>query len=596
MTFPVNDADDSKEQTSKCWLWSVALMATIHLALGLHAAAHFSPTHDEYWHLAIGVDILKTGCFDQDTINPPLVRMLTALPTLPLIAGYRSDGIAPGDTSAYGDRLVDAATCEPVWLWFSGRCVVLGFSLAAGFVIVAWSKEVWGEQAAIVSGIFWFLNPAVLGHAALVTHDIPAAAMFAICLRCAWVFGRSPSVPRAAGIGVALGLALLTKFTAVLLVGLIPVVILIAWNGFSDGAERNRTLRQSLQLAGCAGVVAAVSCLVLNIGYLGAGLGTSLATAAPASQLLRTFADEFPACSRLPLPLPVDWVRGVDQLRIIMEHQHPVFLNQEWRFEGFRSYYLWALAYKTGHGFQLFVVIGLATGLVARSSGKAAGGTSRRCVSCCLTVVIALTTIASLGSNQLGLRYILPVFPFLVIMASASFVRISENRTACVAVCTVALLGAGWSLRHHPNHIAYFNELSGGPSGGPLHLIDSNVDWGQSLLQLAEYLEEANLQLDGLAYFGSAVPTDWGVADTPLPPELPEPGCFAVSVNFVMGRPHVVRSRERHIAIDFSQYSYFQQLQPTALIGASIYVYEVSLQDAASMRFRFGLPPLPPVP
>gem|GEM_PF-429972 len=584
MTFSVHETDHSKHKTSQRLRWSVALMVTIHLALGLHAAAHLSPTNDEYWHLGIGVDILKTGRFDQDTINPPLVRILTALPTLPLSVGYTSDGIAPGDTSAFGDRLVDAATCEPVWLWFSGRCVVLGFSLAAGLVIVTWSKEVWGDHAALVSGIFWFLNPAVLGHAALVTHDIPAAAMFVICLRTAWAFGRNPSVLRATGIGVTLGLALLTKFTAVLLVGLIPVIIFIAWNGFPDGTARG-TLRQSLKLAACACIVAAVSCLVLNLGYMGTGFGTSLAAAAPASQLLRTFADDFPDFSQLPLPLPVDWIKGVDQLRIIMEHQHPVFLNGEWSFEGFRSYY------QTGLGFQLFVIIGLVIGLVTSSSRNAASnraeGTSRRCVSCCLVVVIALTTIASLGRNQLGLRYILPLFPFLAMMAGASFVRISAHRTTCIAVCTMALLSAGWSLRHHPNHIAYFN--------GHLHLIDSNLDWGQSLLQLAAYLEQSNLQLDGLAYFGSAVPTDWGIASTPLPPELPEAGCYAVSVNFVMGRPHVVRNRERLIAINFAQYSYFRQLQPTATVGESIYVYEVSSQDAANVRFKSGMPPLPPV-
>ncbi|MCH2202187.1 MAG: hypothetical protein MK102_09460 [Fuerstiella sp.] len=587
----MNGTQHTRHRNSRYWFWCTVVLAAIHLAMGLHAATRLSPTHDEYWHLAIGVDILKTGRFDQDPINPPLVRILAALPLLPLVADFNSQGIAPGEAAAFGDRLIDTTLGDPVWLWFRGRMIVLGFSLVAGYIVVTWTRELWGDAAAVVAGVFWFLNPTVLAHSALVTHDIPATTMFVICLRCAWHFGRRPGYRLAAGIGFVLGMALLTKFTSILLVGLIPGIIAIAWTRGDGGISR---ARRSVRLTVSACIVTVVSLITVNAGYLGTGFGTSLSAIAPASQQFRMFVRDFPGPTSLPLPLPADWVRGLDQLQFVMEHQHPVFLNGEWSFDGFRSYYLWALACKTEHGFQAFLVAGLLISVLRRTRKTTDTHRVRKMrrqgFCCCLLVVFALMTIASLGRNQLGIRYILPAFPFLAMIAGTSITIIGSKQMFSVAMCILAFCCAAWSLRHHPNHIAYFNEWSDGPNGGRLHLIDSNVDWGQGLIQLAEYTEQNARKLDGLVYFGTGVPTDWGLASSPLPPDLPEPGRYGVSVNFLMGRPHSIRDRDGSTAIDFAKYSYFRYLEPQAQIGASICVFEVSQQDAEMIRRRVRMP------
>jgi hypothetical protein len=47
----------------------------------------------------------------------------------------------------------------------------------------------------------------------------------------------------------------------------------------------------------------------------------------------------------------------------------------------------------------------------------------------------------------------------------------------------------GSSLWYYPHSLSYFNELVGGPMGGPKHLLDSNIDWGQDLFYLKDWLD-----------------------------------------------------------------------------------------------------------
>jgi hypothetical protein len=155
------------------------------------------------------------------------------------------------------------------------------------------------------------------------------------------------------------------------------------------------------------------------------------------------------------------------------------------------------------------------------------------------------------------------------------------------------------SLAVYPHSLSYFNEAAGGPIGGPAHLLDSNIDWGQDLLNLRRWLdvhpEVAGLKL---AYFGAAGPRLAGI-DAPLPPrgpmesgedpdragELgPQPGWFAVSVNYVYGY-HDSKS-------DRPYYAYFRAFKPAAMAGYSIYIYHITRTEADEARRRLGLPPL----
>ena len=76
------------------------------------------------------------------------------------------------------------------------------------------------------------------------------------------------------------------------------------------------------------------------------------------------------------------------------------------------------------------------------------------------------------------------------------------------------------------------------------HLLDSNLDWGQDLQLVRSFMEEEGLEEINLVFFGTLWPERLGINyGVPSGRELTS-GWYAVSVNYVMGRPHLVHLPE----------------------------------------------------
>ncbi|MCA8986257.1 MAG: hypothetical protein KDA78_01360, partial [Planctomycetaceae bacterium] len=148
-----------------------------------------------------------------------------------------------------------------------------------------------------------------------------------------------------------------------------------------------------------------------------------------------------------------------------------------------------------------------------------------------------------------------------------------------VALLTLLVLG-GAALRYHPHHLTYFNELAGGPAEGKYLLLDSNLDWGQALHDLRDELEANQQTLDGLVYFGSFPPRAIQLNMPPAPQLTPAAGRYAISVNFLEGRPHVIRLPDNSWQeVDLDYYGYFRYFRPVKYIGNSIAIFEISESD-----------------
>jgi hypothetical protein len=276
----------------------------------------------------------------------------------------------------------------------------------------------------------------------------------------------------------------------------------------------------------------------------------------------------------------------LDHQRQIMEQKHPVFLDGQWREEGFPGYYAWAILYKVPHALQLLALAVLLWIVVP-------GGRSRRLATQAVILLPAVVVLAVAESSpmQLGIRYVLPVIPFAILFASQAAGWVDFKAFPVRSLTTIVLTAAMLlSLRYHPEHLSYFNELAGGPLGGREHLLDSNLDWGQDLGGLAQYLNEhpapgAGSEI-GLAYFGTVPPAALGI-HYDIPANAPQPGRFAVSANFEQGRPHWVRTPDNKIQpVNIGQFEYFGFFQPVARIGYSIDVFELTARDVAEWHAK----------
>lgn len=536
------------------WYWpTIAVLLGLPAILGAISARQWTPTHDEYWHLPLGLYALQTGDARADPINPPLVRMWAALPLWWQGVSLGALDVPAKDAYAVGDAFQRAHAENHRELFFRGRLMMIPLGVLGGVIVVLWSRHWWGDAAGILAAVLWCGCPILLAHSAIVAHDFPVTVATLALLFVTMRLRERPSNFGAAGVGVLIGVACLTKFSATTLLVVTPLFWCLL-----PPSRRILWPRQALGML--SGGLA--WWLVLHLGYLPDTL----------------FGQPLPTTSWTLMWLPRGFVAGLDALSATLKVPHPVYLDGEWSLTGFRAYYLFGLLYQLPLGLWACGLMAVAL-LWKQTSNRVE---LRRAIAITF-VVLALLVPASLSANQLGLRYVMPIIPLgILFAASAARDWKPAGSIRRLAVCIAAGLALA-ALRYHPHHLSYFNELAGGPEHGREHLVDSNLDWGQGLHKLRDYLaQHPSAERLQLAYFGTASPALLGIKyEFPASPQ-PQPGRYAISANFVAGRPHMLRDldgRERQLALD--ELAPFRFFTPKAMMGYSIAYYEISLEDVA---------------
>jgi hypothetical protein len=192
---------------------------------------------------------------------------------------------------------------------------------------------------------------------------------------------------------------------------------------------------------------------------------------------------------------------------------------------GFRSYFAYAFLLKTPLPALLLIITGLVLSL--RRCG------ARRGPVIFLLAPAGLYFLAATLSNlNIGQRHLLPMYPFLYVLAGGLVLELNRWRRATRIVVLLAVAGmiavssrvvffpangSKWQPVA-PHYLAYFNELAGGPANGFKELVDSNLDWGQDLKHLKRWLDAHGIQEPVcLCYFGTADPRFYQIAYYNLP-------------------------------------------------------------------------------
>lgn len=564
----------------------IAAILGIHTLLLAYCGWIHSPVWDEVGHLPAGVAHWQTGVFDLYRVNPPLVR--GAVTAMPYALGARLD--------------VDGASirCPPwrrmefpsgsAWIRADGlgflnylriaRLCAIPFSLLAGGLCYAAARALYGIPSAFVALLLWSTSPLVIGHGSLITPDVAAAATAALAVWTLSTWVKSPSRKNAALAGVGLGLALLTKFTNILLC--VMPLALLAYRMCHPGIQQPQRQRWCLQVAG----IGLLALYLINLGYgferFGTRLGeysfVSTALAGPREGRTEPYGNRFHGTifGRLPVPLPENYLMGIDVQKSDFEKDKLSYLRGEWKRSGWLHYYVYGFVVKEPLGTLVLLIAGLVhlpflDQCVRRQSLFWLG--------------VPTTLVFALASSQTGLnhhfRYVLPAYPFLFVLASAvaapSSTKTPRRWTFIAALLVVA--SAIESLSVFPHSMSFFNRAVGGPANGPQHLLNSNIDWGQDLLGLAEWAkahpEARPLQIVFWGGFNSKDLPLWHGAVIHHGLTDQEARDFAAG-----------KLRDRWIALSINaifeptdkldRYRYFRTHPPDAMIGYSIYIYDLT--------------------
>jgi hypothetical protein len=414
--------------------------------------------------------------------------------------------------------------------------LLLGVALA--WVIYVWSSELWGRRGGLFSLALACLSPTLLAHAGLVTTDLPSALGFSLALWSFWRFSREPGWARAAICGLFTALALLIKFSTLLL-GPMLLLLGLTWCGWPGLRARER--RQRLRW------LATTLALIAAIAYLGlwAGYGFRFAAAEPGYALNWSVVglDEGPVAAAVHRAidarlLPEAYLYGLAYFLGGAERR-VAFLNGEESVVGWWYYFPEAFLLKTPPALLLILVLVGVSALTRRGWRSFHGWY--------LVLPVLVYVSVSIQANlNIGHRHLTPLYPLAFVLAGA-LPRIwsgwSKRRLA------LALLLAAYAISFAfatPRYLSYFNFLAGGSGGGWRYLLDSNIDWGQDLVRLADWMRRNEVDEIDLAYFGTADPAAHGIRFRKVfmvhdfhPSRRsvrPEPGrIVAVSVNLLQG-------------------------------------------------------------
>ena len=482
---------------------SVALVAAavaLQAGLAVHAMRGSSATFDEGAHLPAGYTHLALGDHRLNPEQPPLAKLLAAAPLLAVRPVVKTDARSWVEARQWEfGRSFLYRWNDADRLLFLGRLPIVALASCLVVAVFLEARRRFGDAAAAASLGLAALSPDVLAHGALVTTDLAFALFFFLSVVAFSRVVEEATPRRVVAAGLATGAAFATKFSAPILV---PVLLLL-------GLVGPRRRRLPLALAG----VFALTLLVVWASY---GFRPALSPDAGVRAVQRA---ELEAPVESPLLrvavaaadaglVPEDYARG---LVFVMRHSEArrTFLLGELSDRGFPHYFLVTFLLKTP--VPLLVLTALALVRIGRLP-------RREAVFLWLPVLVYAASTVTRGL-QIGHRHLLPLYPFLFVAAGEAAARLwSWRRPAGLALAAaLGLWYAGGTLRQHPHHLAYFNEIAGGPANGWRVLVDSNLDWGQDLKRLATWMRENGVPRVKLSYFGSADPAYYGIDAETLP-------------------------------------------------------------------------------
>lgn len=559
---------EARAREPRHWLALPVAAALAYGVLALHAARVETPTVDEFAHVPAGVAAWRQDRMELYRSNPPLTKLLLAAPIAldPSVTDppVRETPLLWGPWE-YGHRFMNANHERYLSLMFRARWVSVAFGLLAGLLVFRWARDAFGLRAAAAVTALYFLCPNVLAHGHLATIDMAASCTILLAVfTLRWAY-RAPGAVRLAGAGAALGLALATKFTAVLL---LPVFAVLAVTERWRQGRGSRSVRPLYAAADVVWMLAA-ALLVVNASVAFESAFEPIGTMPLRSAFMTALQQAVP--DGLPVPLPIQYVLGFDAAKEISEHgEFGSYLLGRWSAGGWWYYNLVAAAVKLP---TLVLLLMLAAAPCWWWSGLARREALYLAVPL-LTVIGAFSVASNLN---IGIRHVLPALPFAFLALSPIFTP-KQGRARDLLSRGVLCLALAVSIVNvatlHPNYLTFFNALAGGPARGGEWLIDSNLDWGQDLYRVPGAV--AALSPDEtpyLLYFGHVDPALYGLRYRLLP-ATPVEGIVAVSENFLRGSSYLtVDPSGRMTGVAGDRAAWLLSREPVAQLG-SIRLYD----------------------
>lgn len=499
-------------------IFIVILLLAITFIVQIYSANHDCQTVDEGVYISTGYTYFTNRESKLNIEHPPLAKLIAASPLLfiqPKITDAAKEFIKKNDQYYFAHEFLYNSNNNADKIIFWARFSFILITILLGIVLYFFTKKLFrSELAGIIALFFYSLNPDIIAHGHLATNDLLLTLFFFLTAICTYNYFAKPNLKYLLFLILSLSAAIATKFSGLILV---PILILI----FVVQGLLNKELIKKYWLDFAK---IAISCLLLITAfYCAVGL---------------SFHDLFSG-------IIIQLSRGGT----------PAYLFGHISQTGWWYYLPVAFIIKTPIAILVILAI-----LIIKSR---ISNYKKYYILVLFPVVLFLASL--LGHIDIGLRYLLPIYPFIFLAMSSIATNLLLKKLYFKIIFALLCL---WYLVSFttitPHQLTYFNEFVGGPKNGAKFLVDSNIDWGQDLKRLKTYLTKNNISTPiYLSYFGTADPSYYQINSQKITDYTgPIHGIVAVSVTNLK-------------LLEKNNLNWLVAYTPIDKIGNSIYIYNI---------------------
>lgn len=438
-----------------------------------------SRVYDEITYVRAGYGSLTQRDFRLEPLNPPLAREIVALPVL------------------FNKSILD----DPILFW--PRIIVVFFSLSLALLVYVFARNLFGKYPAILALILFAFEPTLLANGHYATMDLIFTFFYILSIYLYWIWRKKISYGKLLLFSATIGLTLSTKISALtFLLPIFPILFILEKKNKSVFLDINYWKKRAAYII----LFIAISLTTLWSTYFFTfepALGYRFDPNRPAIALSK---NNYLIHLGLTVPIPLgSYISSIKQVILFnysdLYSKNSMFFGTVSR-DGFPGYYFpILLSIKLPPALILLFFFSLF--FTIKSDKKSL---------IILTPIVVILISILITKVMLVTRYILPIFPLIIIYASQSINLKVKNKFLLLGSLSLLLVWyISGIIKVFPHYISYVNEFVGGHKNGYKYVFDANYDWGQGLIDLRDYQKKNNISNMQLAYFGDIDPAIIGI-------------------------------------------------------------------------------------
>lgn len=610
-----------KSYVQKKYKIIIAIVSVVFVIVSLINANNDSATFDEVAHIPAGYSYLSQHEMRLNPEHPPLIKDMAALPlafadinfdiSKPFWTGNLNRKWDEGQWAA-GKHLLWEAGNDPDKIIFLSRIPIVLLSLILGLFIFKWTREIAGVATGLLAFTLYSFDPNILGHNHYVTTDLGVMAFLTFAFYYFIKFIKNPTWKNATIGGIFLGFLHLAKFSSILTLPILGLVLLI-YPLIKKLKENKNRFREWYRYLGKGATALAISLIMVWTVYLFNTFSTPKEIMAEAIDFNAPITDSnikniytrkvLHSLNENSITRPLaEYGIGINYVFRRVSGGNGAYFVGEVSDNAFIAYFPTVFMLKETIPLLILILLTLAFTIHQIASSIKFGYRNlikelfHELLHWLRTGVMQYTLFGFIllysylsitGNLNIGLRHLFPIFPFIYILVAKKvhdfFRETHKHKLILSKYFLVALLI--WvifePIFNYPYYMSYFNQFAKGPKNGYQYVTDSNADWGQDLKRLKLFLDN-HPEIDKIRvdYFGGGNPKyylgekyiPWWDSKRPI-----EKGWYAVSTNFLQGSIHDTRLKpDRTPRKPYEEsWRWIMKYHPEYQVGTSIFVYYV---------------------